>query len=219
MQLSYLTVLILGLSIFIAGILGALKFNRINDVYRPFIYLIWIGCIAEVLSTYFAYVYHNNLAVGAIYRLCESMFLLWFFYRLGVFKNHNKLLYLLTGIFIVIWIADNFINSHFNARITYYFDLVYAFSVVLLSISAINDLLFTEKELLKNPTFLICAGLIIYFTYKIMDRMFGLYGLKNSTDFRRGVQTILMFINFFTNIIYALAVVWMRKRQPFKFQF
>jgi hypothetical protein len=97
--------------------------------------------------------------------------------------------------------------------------MVYAFSVVLLSISAINDLLFTEKELLKNPTFLICSGVIIYFTYKIMDRMFGLYGLKNSTDFRRSVQTILVFVNCSTNIIYALAVMWMRKKQPFKFQF
>jgi hypothetical protein len=219
MQFSYTTVLILAFSIFIAGIIGVLKFGQILDIYRPFIYLIWIGCVAEVLSTYFVYVYRNNLAVGTIYRLCESLFLLWFFNRLGVFKNQNKWLYLVTGIFIAIWIAENFFSSHLNVRFTYCFDVIYSLSVVLLSITAINDLLFTEKELLKNPTFLISVGLIIYFTYKIMDRMFGLYGLKNSKDFRINVQTILMFINCFTNIIYALAVVRMRKRQPFKFKF
>jgi hypothetical protein len=219
MQLSYTAVLILAFSIFIVGIIGVLKFGQILDIYRPFIYLIWIGCAAEVLSTYFVYVYRNNLAVGAIYRLCESLFLLWFFNRLGVFKSHSKWLYLVTGVFITIWIAENFFSSHLNVRFTYCFDVIYSLSVVLLSISAINDLLFTEKELLKNPTFLICAGLIIYFTYKIMDRMFGLYGLKNSSDFRRNVQTILMFINCLTNIIYALAVMQMRKRQPFKFKF
>jgi hypothetical protein len=219
MQLSYTTTLILGFSGFIAAIIGAIKFSQIQNVYRPFIYIIWIGCIADILSIYFAYTYRNNLAVGAIYRLCESLFLLWFFNRLNVFKGHNKVMYLLISIFITIWMADNFLSSHINLRITYYFDMVYALSIVLLSISAINDLLFTEKELLKNPTFLICTGLIIYFTYKVIERLFGLFGLKNSMDFRLSVQTILMIVNCLTNLIYALAVVWMRKRQPFKFQF
>lgn len=218
MQLSYTTILILSFSGYLVGILGAIKFKQIRDVYRPFIYLIWIGCLADSLSLYFAYAYQNNLAVGAIYRLCESLFLLWFFNSLGVFKN-RKLLYLLGGLFVAIWIAENFLSSHFSARVTYFFDMVYALSVVLLSISAINNLLFTEKELLKNPTFLICAGLIIYFTYKIMERLFGLYGLKNSMDFRSSVQGILMIINCLANLIYALAVVWMRKRRPFTFKF
>lgn len=211
--------LILGSSIYVVGIIGALKFHRIHDIYRPFIYLIWIGCAAEILSIYFAYVYRNNMGVSAVYRFCESLFLLWFFYKLGVFKNHNKLLYFLTGIFIVIWIVENFFSSHFNVRVTYCFDVVYSLAVVLLSIAAINDLLFTEKDLLKNPTFLICTGLIIYFTYKIMDRMFGLYGLKNSEDFKRRVGNIVLLINCFTNLIYALAVAWMRKRKPFTFRF
>jgi hypothetical protein len=219
MQLSYIARTVLAFSIFIAGTIGAVKFNRIRDVYRPFIYLIWIGCVAEVLGTYCAYVYRNNLAVGAIYRFCESLFLLWFFNGLGIFKNYSKVLYSLIGVFFIIWIGDNFMYSHLSTRYTYYFDMVYSFSIVLLSITAINDLLFTEKELLKNPVFLICSGLIIYFTYKIMDRMFGLFGLKNSADFKGSVTAILALINCFTNLIYAFAVAQMQKRQPLTFRF
>ena len=117
------------------------------------------------------------------------------------------------------WLADILLSSRLNQRLTYYFDIVYAFTVVLLSIRAVNDLLFTEKELLKNPTFLICMGLIIFFTYQIIQRMFGLYGLKDSTEFRRGIQRIMAIINCLANLIYAVAVLWMRKRQPFRFQF
>lgn len=219
MHLNYTTAMILSFSIFIAGIISIFKFAQIRDTYRPFIYLIWMGCITEVLSTYFAYVYHNNLVIGAIYRLSESLFLLWFFSKLGIFKNQKKVLYLLVAVFIIIWLADNFFSSRFSSRLTFYFDIVYALSVVLLSIRAINNLLFTEKELLKNPTFLICIGLIIYFTYQIIQRMFGLYGLRDSVDFRRGIQTILILINCLSNLIYAFAVYWMRKRQPFTFQF
>src|SRR5215203_2603455 len=210
---------ILSFSILIAGAIGIFRFSRIGDIYRPFIYLIWIGCITEIVSTYFAYVYHNNLAVGTIYRLCESLFLLWFFSKLGVFKKQSKVLYALSGIFVVIWLADNFLSSHLTKKVTFYFDIVYALLIVLLAIRTINNLLFTEKNLLKNPTFLICIGLVIFFTYQIIQRMFWLYGLRESVDFRRSVMFILSLINCLTNLIYALAIVWMRKRQPFTFSF
>jgi len=219
MGLNYTVVTILSFSILIAGIIGILRFGQIRDIYRPFVYLIWVGCMTEIVSTYFAYVYHNNLAVGTVYRLSESLLLLWFFNRLGVFKKHSKGLYLLSGIFIVIWLADNFLSSHLTQKVTFYFDIVYALSIVLLAIRAINDLLFTEKELLKNPTFLICTGLVIFFTYQIIQRMFWLFGLRESVDFRRSIQGILQIINCLTNLIYALAIVWMKKRQPFTFSF
>ena len=218
MQFNYYTALILSSSILIPAIIGIFRYSQISMVYRPFIYLIWIGCLAEILSFYFAYVYHNNAAVGAIYRLCESIFLVWFFHRLGIFNNHKNLFYVLTGLFVITWFVDFFFRKSFS-NFTFYFDMAYALIIVLLSIRAVNDLLFVEKDLLRNPTFLICIGLIIFFTYQIIQRMFGLYGLKDSLDFRRNVQRILTIINCLTNLIYAFAVLWMRKRQPFKFQF
>lgn len=219
MHWNYTVTIILSLSIFIAGIIGVVRFSQIQDIYRPFIYLIWIGCVAEVANVYLAYARHNNLVVGAIYGLCESLFLLWFFSKLGIFKNRKKVLYLVIAAFVGIWFADNFLNLHAKANYTFYFDIVYAFSIVLLSIRAINELLFTEKELLKNPTFLICIGLIIFFTYQIIQRMFGLYGLKDSLDFRRSIQRILSIINCFTNLIFAFAIIQMRKRRPFTLRF
>jgi len=219
MHFSYFTVSLLSFSIFIAGVASVARFTQIHKVYRPFIYLIWIGCVAEIMNMYFAYMYHNNLVVGAVYRLFECLFLLWFFTKLGIFKNQRKFFYLLLVVFILIWLADNFLSSHFNSTLTFYFDIVYALVIVLLSISAINDLLFTERTLLKNPTFLICVGLIIFFTYQIIQRMFGLYGLREGVEFRRGVQRIMIVINFLTNLIYAYAVLWMRKKRPFTFEF
>lgn len=219
MQLSYTVVIILAYSIFIAGIIGIFRFSQIRSTYRPFIYLIWAGCLTEILSTYFAYLYHNSLAIVAIYGLAESLLLLWFFSRLGTFRNRNKILYALTTFFVIIWLVDNFFSSHLNVRVTFYFDIIYALTVVLLSIRTINELLFTEKEFLKNPTFLICIGLIIFFTYQIIVKLFWLYGLRESVHFRMNVQTIMILINCLTNLIFAVAVLWMRKRRPFTLQF
>ena len=218
MNFNYYTTILLSASILIPAIIAAFRYPQISFVYKPFIYLLWIGCLAEILAIYFAYVYHNNVIVGTIYRLCESLCLLWFFHHLSIFNNQKKLLFFLTAAFIVIWFLDVFFKKRiYNA--TFYFDIAYALVIVLLSIAVINKLLFVEKDLLRNATFLICVGLIIFFTYQIIQRMFGLFGLRDSVDFRRNVQRILSVINCLSNLIYAVAVASMRKRQPFKFQF
>lgn len=219
MHFSYTTGAILSFSIFIAGIIGIFKFAQIRNEYRPFIYLIWIGCLNESISVYLALNHHYNFVNSVIYDLCESLLLLWFFKNLGAFKGKKAILYFLAALFISVWVLEIFFENQFGTSFTYYFNLVYFFSVVVLSIRVINDLLFTERELLKNPIFLICIGLILFFTYGIIDRMFRLYGLKESKTFRQNVQAILMIINLLCNLVYALAVLWMRKRQAFTMQF
>jgi len=219
MQFNYYTVLLLASSIFISGIIGIVKFNQIPNQYRPFIYLIWVGCFNEAVGVYFAYRYHNNIVPNIIYTLCESLLLLWFFKKLGMFENRKKWLIFLIVLFIVMWFANSFLTGRFGDQFTFYFDGVYAFCVVILSIQVINGLLFTEKELLKNPAFLICIGLMIFFSYQIIDRAFRLVGLKNSEDFRKSVSQLLHIINFLVNLIFALAVLRMRKKQAFTLRF
>lgn len=219
MQWSYTITMILSLSIFIAGAIAVFRFNQIQSKYYPFIFLLWIGCVTEVISIYFAYRYRNNLAVSTIYTLLESVLLLWFFVKLGVFNNRRNLVYIIGALFVASWTIDNFWAGAFGLRYSFYFDVIYALCIVLLSIRAINNLLFTEGELLKDPTFLICIGLVIFFTYQIIQRMFGLYGLKDSSEFRANVQHILYVISCFTNLVFASAVLWMPKRRLFAFKF
>lgn len=219
MHFSFTVAAILSLSVLIAGVIALFRFANIGRVYRPFIYLIWLGCLNELLSIYFALSHHNNIINNIIYSLCESLLLLWFFKNLKIFKTKKYLLYFLAFFFITVWIAETFFSSRFGTRFSYYFDITYSFCIVLLSIRAINDLLFSETDLLKNPVFLICIGLIIFFTYVIIEELFWLYGLKNSRIFRQNVQAILMIVNLLSNLIYALAVLWMHKRQAFTLQF
>lgn len=218
MHPSFAVAVLFSMSILIAGLIAVFRFGHIKNMYRPFIYLIWIACLNELLSVYLVYNGHYDIINYVIYSLCESLLLLWFFRNLGAFRNRQPWLYSLIVIFIVIWVVESFFGSRF-VRLNYYFDVFYSFCVVILAIRAINDLLFTEKELLKNPTFLICMGIIIFFTYEIVEEMFWLYGLKESRIFRQNVQSILMIVNLLCNLIYALAILWMRKRQAFTLQF
>jgi len=219
MHFSYYTTLILASSIVIPAIIGVVRFKYIAARYRPFLYLIWAGCLNEIVSVYCAFRFHNNIASNVAYSLIESFLLLWLFQRLKLFGGKTWLLYSLALIFFCIWLFESFLANRFGSQFSVYFDVVYSFCVVLLSIRAINQLLTAETEILKNPTFLICIGFVIFFSYEIIERVFWIYGLENSLVFKQSVQAILFLTNFFTNLLFGLAVLWMKKKQGFIRQF
>lgn len=219
MYFNYYTAVLMSYSILFPGILAVIKFNGIRDIYRPFVYLTWIGCTNEVISNYCALRFHNNIPNNIVYNFTESFFLLWFFKGLNIFEGRKHFFYFLILLFIVVWFSEAFFANPFGTHYTSYFDAVYAFCIVMFSVDVINRLLLTETDVLKNPVFLICVTLIIFFSFQIVERMFWVYGLKNSVEFRRSVQSIMIVVNFFSNFIYGLSVLWMQKRRAFTLQF
>ena len=83
----------------------------------------------------------------------------------------------------------------------------------------INNLIIREKELLKHPVFWICIGVVVFFTYFILVEIFWIYGLSTNIQFGGKVYAILSWVNLICNLIYAVAILWMRKRQAFSVQF
>jgi hypothetical protein len=205
-------------SILIGSILAILKFGEIRSIYYPFIYLLWIGSINEIISYILMVHGHYNIINGIIYDLTESILLLWFLKNLGVFFKRRYLFYLFITVFVLVWIIESFFKNRFS-NFNSYFNITYSFSIVILTINALNIILFKERQIIKNPAFLICIGIIIFFTYKIMVEVFWLSGLEENGSFSTNVYYILTFINLICNLIYALAVLWMRKKQAFTLQF
>lgn len=210
---------IFGFSILIAGIIGVIRFPKIRSIYRPFVYLIWVGCINETIS-YFLIINRNYSIINStIYGLFESILLLWFFKYQGVFNRRTWLFPFFALLLVSIWVVESFFSKQIGSTFNSYFSIVYSFSLVLLGIHAINNLLFKEREIIKNPAFLICMGIVVFFTYKVVIEIFWLYGLKESEFFLTNVYVILIYINLICNLIYALAILWMRKKEAFTLQF
>jgi hypothetical protein len=218
-MLSFYITRILAFSILIGGIAAIIRFEKINKDYLPFIYLTWLGCINEIAGTIIVLNGHYNIINNNIYNLVESILYLWFFKRMGRFKRIKRLYLPLMVLFTLVWITDNFIINRFGSKFDSYFNIFRSLILVLLAINTINDILFKEREVIKNPAFLICTGVVIFFTYMVLVEVFWLYGTGISKGFRVKVFEILNYVNFFCNLIYALAILWMRKRQPFTLQF
>lgn len=200
--------LALNLSILFPGIVGLLRFRKIAERYYPFLYLIWIGCINEGISTYLIFNSENTITNNNIYVLVESLLIVWLFQNNGVIRTPN-LSRALQFLFLLSWVADSLIIGSIE-QVSNYFRIFFSFITVLLAVNCINRNIFAPNtRTLKDPMVLISAGLIIYFTYKILIQAFAIYGFSKQSPFLQNIYIIMYYINFLTNIIFAIAIIWM----------
>jgi hypothetical protein len=206
-------------SVLIAGLIALFKFSRINRDYYPFIFIIWLGGLTEIASDQLFRNGYGNYLSSNIYVFFETLLYLWFFHNFGSFSRKPFLVFVLGVLFILLWVVDNFWFHPIDRTYCSYFNLAHSIFLVFLGINMINNLIIREKELLKHPVFWICIGVVIFFTYFILVEIFWLYGLSTNIQFGGKVYAILSWVNLICNLIYAVAILWMRKRQAFSVQF
>src|SRR5665213_1902374 len=210
--MNHLQVVLFSSSILLPAIFAGIKFRNIERSFYPFIFFIWIGVLNEIISYLLSVrggstTFNNNL-----YILAEALLILWQFKEWDVFQNFKKGFAILLVSLLAIWFLDHGNKESFGS-INLNFRLFYSFMIVLMSINVNTSLVFSfSRNLLKSPVFLICNGFVIYFTYKILVEVFWIYGLNSTKSFRTDVYTILTWINAFTNILYLLAILCIRKK-------
>ena len=203
------------LSIIVPALLALIRYKHIHPVYLPFLILIWVAFFNETISVTLVSLHFYNIINNSIYYLLESILILWQFNRWNLFRQHKKFFNALVVIFLILWFINCIFISHFKAFPSY-FSIVYSFVIVLMSVNMLNSLLIREnQQLFRNPVFLICIGFIIFFTYNTLVEIFWLYGLASSKSFRLYIFNILSYINLLSNLIYALAILWMPRKQEF----
>jgi hypothetical protein len=208
-------VLIMSFSVLVPAVIGWVRFKRIHPTFYPFIFCLWIGSLNEGISYLTSKLQHSNAINNNVYVLVEGVLLLWQFEKWGNFLGKRGFFLFYAGLFTIAWLLDNFLISkitHFSS----YYRILYSAIICLMSINYINLIIVRErKNLVRNSAFLICAGFIIFYTYKVMVETFWLYGLNNGSGFRTNVYLILAYINLLTNCIFTLAVAWIPERQRF----
>jgi hypothetical protein len=126
----------------------------------------------------------------------------------GFLKSKDKAFYLFAGLFAIMWIIEEILFGQItsNSRI---FVISYSFAVTLLGINQINYIIIHEdRRLLRNGRFILCIGFIIFYIYQILYEG-ALYVNPYLDDNFEASNLIILFfgnLNFFVNILYAVAV-------------
>lgn len=213
--MSYTVNIVFSFSILIAAVIAAVRFRRISPAYTPFILLIWLGTFNEAYSALVIKEGDSNAVNYNLYSLFEFLILVWQFQKWKLWGSNRYIFPVLAGAALLFWLVENFVlfSIHsFNS----YFVMAFSYLLVLMSIRMINILVVRESgSLMKNASFLICLGLLGYFTYSVLLEAFWVYGLSESYVFADRIYAILVFVNLFANLIYALAILWIPTRPTF----
>jgi hypothetical protein len=199
------------LSIMVGAVIGWCRVRKSDPAFFPFLLLLTVGLLNEVISIILIRQGRQNVFNYNLYGLVEALLLAWQFLRWGLFKGARRLYYSLQVLFVSLWVAESLLRSFkvFNS----YFIMLHSFLLVLMSISMINRVSLRETlPLWRQPVFLICTGLVIYHDYAVVVEAFWIFGLNYSDGFRIRIYEILSYINLFTNLLFAFAIIWIPTR-------
>jgi hypothetical protein len=217
--MNYLINFIISLSILFAVIIGIARFKKIDKAWYPFIYRVCLVLLVEILRRFFIVRQdtHTASAILNIFSFFDFYLLTLFFNNWGLFGNGKKMFNVILIIFGLAWIVITFFISGFTAA-NLYFRILYSFALVFFSVSMLNGLIVRERgNILKNPLFLVCVGIIIFFTLFILVcvTQLSLFRQNVSRGFRQNLQEIISYTNLFVNLIYALALLWIPRKKNF----
>lgn len=206
---------ILVYAILIPGIVALFRLKQINRIYYPFICLIWMGIVNEIISYITGTVYQNNAVNNNIYSLCEALIILILFKRWHLFDKRPAFFTVLFCLLILMWFVENFVLQRitdFNS----YFTIAASFLTVLMSITLVNQILVSEKRhLARNPTFIICICFILFYSYSAAIEIFWKYEQAEDLELGNNIFNVLIYLNLLIYTIYTYAILCMRRQLRF----
>ena len=198
-------------------IAGFFRYRLVQRECSPFFWLLVLGLLCEEAS--FIFIENSHIKTNAlptnIYILCEWILLAIQFHQWGFLKKKRKWFIALVIATVMVWVTENLILHQINF-FRPYFPFLYSFLVVILSVREINFMITHENRMLfRNPKFLICIGLIIYFIYKIIFEWAYQMSLLNASEFTQTIIFLFAYINAGTNIIFGIALLCIPGRKKF----
>lgn len=204
-------------TIILAVIIGVVRFKKILETYRPFIYMIIIGLAIEIIS-YISialdYSYISRIATN-FYVLFEYFLILFLFKRWGVFTAYKSTFRIISIVILFIWIADNFFFNTITETNSF-FRVCYSTVLVLLSNNHLSRVMsLVQRNIHKNADFIICVTFILYFSSRAVFEVF--YSIKApfSNNFYLYIFLIFVSINILSNLLYAYAMLCLPTKQKF----
>lgn len=208
---------LLSQSILLPLIIGLVRLRQIDRSYQPFLLLLGIGFLTELASYVLIKKFHTSNAIAVnIYTLIEWVLIAWQFHVWGFLKQRNKLFYGLVIFVSLVWVVENIIFRKIT-EIVPYFRFLYFFLIVLISVNEINFMItHYNRNLFRNPKFLICIAFIIYFIYMIVYFWAFQVSRLDQSEISNRIIFFMAYVNILTNIIYAIAFLLIPARVKFK---
>lgn len=210
-------------TLWLACIAGAVRCHRTDTIFLPFLCFLWLGGINEFLSLILWINKIPTTVNNNFYVLFEVLLLIYFFRRTDLLQWRRGLYSTIILSLAILWVLENIVNNGW-LKISFIFRIVSAITIILISFHTKVKVAFSyevefnnlsNRPLYRNPLFLICIGLIIFFTFKLLIEIYWLCGLDRNLLFKIKVYNILNIINIGVNLLYSIAILWIPPKQQY----
>jgi len=184
-----------------------LRLKQIPTSFYPIVYLLAIGIINELLC-YF--IFRSTAIPVNIYYIIEYLLYCWQFHNWRHILK-GKYLLLAMGSMLLYWITDELVLEKITSYTSLYL-IVYPFLLVLYAVNELNYIVTNELgNVFKNPVFIFCIAVIIYYCYRILTEIFYHYAIK--PELHSQIFGIQMYVNVLFNILLTLVVLCLPKKR------
>lgn len=213
---------VLSLSIVFAVVIGIVRFRKADPAYYPFLYRIFLVLLVEITARLFFLSAdpRNFTVVINTFSILDYCLFTWLFHNWRLFNGNRTVFVSFLGIGIVAWVIitlvlQNIHTPNFGFRV-FYPAILIAFSVNTFNKAVVND----RGNIFRNPKFWICLAIIIFYTFFILVCMVNLNLFRYVTKpFRQNLQEINVCSNILANFLYAVAILWIPRKQNFMMPF
>lgn len=210
--MNKLLVFYLSLSILFPFITILIRSRKISESYFPLLLLLLVGVVNELVC-YFFFSHKSSALPTNIYFLLEALLLAWQFRNWKHVLQDKTRYTIIQNTLVIVWFVDYIVMQNLD-KYTLPFNLFASLLLVLLAVNQLNWLIINDrKNLIKNPIFLICNAVVIYFSYKIVAEVFYYYATEQSI--KRNIFVIEVFVNVVFNILLFLAILCITPKKIF----
>jgi len=208
---------LLSITLILAAVTGLLKWGKIKKEDRPIIVGWWLVIAVETIRFISILLNKPTLIPYNIYVLPLMWLYVWQFHQWKVIPA--RFTGFLIGTLSLLWFMDYFVIDGYSLdKLHYSYRLALSFTLVILSVTSMNIQIIEEKRsLIKNYRFLICLGITVYYTYRVLVDVFTLSAM--SREFMTGISTFNRYLIQFYYLLLFLAALWIPRKKNFLHQY
>ncbi|RZK13247.1 MAG: hypothetical protein EOO46_00120 [Flavobacterium sp.] len=206
--------LLLTSGLILASVAGIARYRFIDGRYKPFVGYVVLGLLFEVISYLYALQYQSNIAPTNVFILLELLILNYLFTTWSDSNESRKWCYG-SAVFFCLFFIGSLIKVGIDKHLIYFNVLCRFYLLMLATGSLAQRVVRMECPYYRDLVFIICCGVILYFSNRIIIESFWFYGLQKSSFFRIGLFAVQQWINIFVNLMYLYAILWIPKKPAY----
>lgn len=216
--MPYVLSVIMAFSIMMPAFAGLYRYQYLQPDDRLFVLILWLGVLNELASLASVYTTGTNAVTFNCYILAENLLLVLMFYHWDIRASRSKA-FITGSTLLIVWLLDNVYNGNIQ---NFYgvFGLYCSLVMMYYCIRHISRcIVFDNNSLLLNGRCLICIGLLVYFSIKIISDTFFITQLGISSQLEAQIISIVSIMNVIANLIYLYAILCLKQKAGFTLEY